>query len=255
MVFEMWSFWHFLYMLSPFLFIALLYFVGKRVNERVRDVISLVLGILSFAVLITRNVDIYVRCGVDLEIIPLQVCHVGNIVTGLALTLKKRWLLITSFCFNMIPAYLAMIFADSLANYSTLLAIRPQSYIWGHILIVVTAVWGIMVYKPKPTRRDAILSLSLVSGILVTAITANSALRLIEGWEPNYFYLYNYKGTPLKFLYEPFPTLNIGWFSINPVYVLVLVVVFLAVYFALLRLIKLYAKHQKPDVSSENKPK
>ena len=246
MVFEMWSVGHFLYMLSPFVIFALLYiFAIRGKSERVRDTVSLILGILSLLILTVRNADIFLRSGWDLEIIPLQVCHVGNIVTGFALLLKKRWLLITSFCFNMMPAFLAMIFADSLANYDTLLAIRPQSYIWGHIVIVVIALWGIAAYRPIPTRGDVVLSLSLISGILVAAIVCNSALRLIDGWAPNYFYLYDYKGTPLRFLYDPFPTLNIGWFSINPVYVAVLVAVFIALYFALLYLVKLYGGHAK----------
>ena len=244
MVFEMWSIWHFIYMLSPFVIFALLYmFAVRGGSERTRDTVSLLLGILSLLILTVRNADIFAREGLDLEIIPLQVCHVGNIVTGLALILKKRWLLITSFCFNMVPAFLAMIFANSLANYDTLLRIRPQAYVWGHIIIVVIALWGIAAYKPRPTRRDVALSLSLISGILVTAIICNSAFRLIEGWEPNYFYLYNYEGTPLSFLYNPFPTINIGWFTINPIYVLVLFSVFLLVYFVLLWLAWLYAGH------------
>ena len=246
MDFELWSVWHFIYLFSPFVIFALLRFIFIKIgSERATNTASLIIGILSLLILITRNVDIYVRSGWDLEIIPLQVCHVGSIITGLALILRKKWMLITGFCFNMVPAFLAMVFADSLTNYSTLWAIRPQAYVWGHILIVVSALWGIAVYHPTANRRDVAISLSVISGILAAAIVSNSALRLIDGWSSNYFYLYNYKGTPLRFLYDPFPTINIGWFSINPVYVLVLTAVFLAVYFLLLFLVNHYASTRK----------
>ena len=245
MVFEMWSIWHYLYLLSPFAIFAALYFALKDKSDKVKNTAAIILGAISLFIIIIRNVDIFLRNGMDLEVIPLQVCHVGSIVTGLALIFRKRWLLLTSFCFNMTPAFLAMVFADSLANYDTLLAIRPQTYVWGHIFIIVCALYGILIYKPRFVSRDVKISLSVISGILITAIICNSALRLIDGWEPNYFYLYNYKGTPLKFLYDAFPTTTIGWFSINILYVLVLVLVFVAVYFALFYLAKLISSHKK----------
>ena len=41
------------------------------------------------------NVDIYIRSGMSEEIIPLQVCHIGSVIAGLALIFKKKWLIIT----------------------------------------------------------------------------------------------------------------------------------------------------------------
>lgn len=252
MVFELWSIVHFLYMLSPFILFLLAYLPVRNAASRVKDSVAVLLGVLSLLVLVVRNVDIYMRSGIDLEIIPLQVCHIGNIVTGFALLTRRRWLIITGFCFNMIPAFLAMVFADSLTNYATLWEIRPQSYVWGHILIVVSALYGVLAYKPYPTRKSVVASLSLISVILVAAVVCNSALRLIDGWEPNYFYLYNDKGTPLKFLYDVFPALNFGWFSINIFYVGVLVGVFVAVYFVLLYLVRCISdkENTERDLSS-----
>lgn len=167
------------------------------------------------------------------EVIPLQVCHLGNIIVGLALILRKKWLLLVSFCFNMLPAILAMLFADSLANYDTILKIRPQAYIWGHILIVVGALYGVLVYKNKFDKKDLLKSLILVSICLISAILCNNIFRATLAWEPNYFYLYNYKGTPLKFLYNALPTSKYGWFEINWLYTLVLILVFILVYILL----------------------
>jgi uncharacterized membrane protein YwaF len=239
MTFELWSIWHILYILSSGIIFLLIYLGVKNRSEKTKYTVGVVLGVISLLILIVRNVDIYLRSGWDLEIIPLQVCHIGNLVTGFALITKRKWLLSTAFCFNAIPAFLATVFADSLANYDTLLKIRPQSYIWGHILIVICALYGIMVYLPRLTKKDLAKAIAFVGISAVTAIICNSAFRATLGWEPNYFYLYNYKGTPLKFLYNAFPSATYGWFTINWFYSLTLILVFVAVFVGMFYLAKL----------------
>lgn len=245
MRFEMWSFWHFLYIASSFLIFTAIYFLVRKRSDRTKYIVGAVIGGISIFILILRNVDIFVRSGWDLEVIPLQVCHIGSIVAGLALITKRKWLLATSFCFNLVPAFLAMVFADSLANYDTLLAIRPQAYVWGHIFIVVCALYGILVFLPKLTKKDLFYSLSCIGSLSVVAIICNSALRLIPDWNPNYFYLYDYKGTPLKFLYSVVPTSTYGWFSINWFYAITLILFFAGVMMGLYFLAKLIVKGLK----------
>lgn len=239
MVFKLWSFGHIFYILSSFLIFVLIYFLVRKRSERTKYIVGAVLGGISLSIIIIRNVDIYVRSGWDLEVIPLQACHIGSIVTGLALILKKKWLIATSFCFNMIPAILAMVFAQSLANYDTILKIRPQTYIWGHIFIVVCALYGIFVFLPKLTKKDLFYSIAFVGSASLVAILCNSLFRVWFEWKPNYFYLYDYKGTPLKFLYNVLPTSTYGWFSINWFYTIVLFAVFIGVFVGLFFLAKL----------------
>ncbi len=236
MNFELWSFWHFAYILSPFVLFLPLFFAVRRRDSKTKYTVGAILGAISILILIVRNVDIFVRSGWDLEVIPLQVCHIGSLVAGLALITKRRWLIATAFCFNTVPAILAMVFADSLANYDTLLKIRPQTYVWGHIFIVVCALYGITVLLPKLKKKDLYHSISFVGTASVAAIICNSAFRATLGWEPNYFYLYDYTGTPLKFLYNALPTSHIGWFTINWLYTLTLIAVFIAVFIALFML-------------------
>ena len=233
MVFKLWSVGHFFYLLSPMIIFGLIYFFVAKKSEKVKNIVGLTLGIISVLILVVRNVDIFIRDGWDLEVIPLQVCHIGSAVAGLALITKRRWLMATAFCFNLIPAFLAMVFADSLANYDTLLKIRPQTYIWGHIFIIVCALYGLLVFRPKFTKKDLFTALIFVGSAAVCAIVCNSAFRAAFAWEPNYFYLYDYSGTPLKFLYEALPTSTYGWFSINWLYTLTLLVVFVGVFIGL----------------------
>lgn len=242
MTFKLWSVWHFIYILSPFVIFAAIYFLTKNRSQRVKSILGYAIGAVSVFILILRNVDIFAREGIGVEVIPLQVCHIGSVVAGLALIFRKRWLVLTAFCFNTIPAFLAMVFADSLANYDTLLKIRPQTYIWGHIFIIVCALYGIFVFLPKLTKKDLLYSISFVGVLSVIAVICNSAFRLIPDWEPNYFYLYDYSGTPLKFLYNVLPSSTYGWFTINWFYTLTLfaffVLVFIGLYFFARLLIK-----------------
>ena len=233
MNFELWSFWHFIYMVSPFIIFAVIYYLLRNKSEKTKNTLGIILGGISIFILIIRNIDIFVREGWDLEVIPLQVCHIGSVIAGLALIFKKKWLISTAVCFNMIPAFLAMIFADSLTNYDTLLKIRPQTYIWGHIFIIVCALYGLLVFLPKFTKKDLIHSMIFVGVMSFLAIICNSAFRVLFQWEPNYFYLLDYTGTPLKFLYNALPTSSYGWFTINWLYTLTLITVFIGVFIGL----------------------
>lgn len=239
MTFTMWSAMHFLYILSSPVIFAAVYFAIKNRSQKTKYRVGAVLGAISVLILIVRNVDIFVRNGWDLEVIPLQVCHIGSLVAGLALLTKKRWLIATAFCFNLTPAFLATVFADSLANYDTLLAIRPQTYVWGHIFIIVCALYGILIYRPRFEKKDLYRAIGFIGCASVAAIICNSAFRAALAWEPNYFYLYDYNGTPLKFLYNAFPSSDFGWFHINFFYVITLFAVFIAAFLGLFFLAKL----------------
>ena len=140
-----------------------------------------------------------------------------------------------------------MVFADSLANYDTLLKIRPQTYIWGHIFIIICALYGVMIFLPKLQKKDLYHSLIFVGILAVIAIICNSLFRVTLNWEPNYFYLYNYKGTPLKFLYNALPTSVYGWFSINWFYTLTLLIVFIGVFVGMYYLSKIIVKNMSVE--------
>lgn len=243
MKFELWSIWHILYICSPFVIFWAVYGLVKNCSERTKHIVGYILGSISILILVVRNVDIYVRSGWDPEVIPLQVCHIGSIIAGLALIFKNKWLTLTAFCFNMIPAFLAMVFAQSLANYDTLLKIRPQTYIWGHIFIIVCALYALLVHRPQLSRKDLCKSLGFVGIMAVIAMICNSLFRTALDWTPNYFYLFNHKGTPLKFLYEVFPSSVYGWFEINWFYTGVLLVVFMGVFIGMYYIAKLLTKY------------
>lgn len=237
MTFTLWSVGHVIYMLSPFVAFAILYALMRGRSDHAKHTVGCILGSISVLILILRNVDIFISTGWDLEVIPLQVCHIGSLIAGLALLLRKKWLMLTAFCFHMIPAFLAMVFADALANYDTLLKIRPQTYIWGHIFIIVCALYVVFLYRPRFEKKDLYQSLGFVGIMALVAILSNSLFRVWFAWEPNYFYLFDHTGTPLKFLYQVLPTSVYGWFQINWLYTGTLVVVFVAAFVGMYHLV------------------
>ena len=95
MKFELWSFWHVFYMCSPFLIFFLIYSLIKNRSDKTKNICAYVLGGISVFILIIRNADIFIRTGWDLEVIPLQVCHIGSLVAGFALIFRKKWLILT----------------------------------------------------------------------------------------------------------------------------------------------------------------
>ena len=99
--------------------------------------------------------------------------------------------------------------------------------------------------RPKFEKKDLYQSLIFVGGMAVAAILCNSLFRTWFSWEPNYFYLFNYEGTPLKFLYEAVPTSVYGWFEINWFYVLTLLAVFVGVFIGMYFLAKWMARVSK----------
>ncbi len=221
---------------------SVIYFSVKCRSDRTKYLVGYVLGMVSILILAVRNIDIFSREGWGVEVIPLQVCHIGSLISGSALLFKKKWLSLTAFCFNMIPAFLAMVFADSLANYDTLLKIRPQTYIWGHIFIILCALYALCIHRPKFNRHDLCNSLVFIGVMAATAILCNSLFRAAFAWEPNYFYLFNYEGTPLKFLYACAPASVYGWFEINWFYTGTLIAVFVGVFIGMYFLAKRITK-------------
>ena len=245
MKFEMWSMWHYIYLAIPVVMLLFLWLVTRKAGDKGRYAVGIILGIINLGIIILRNVDIYLREGMGLEVVPLQICHIGSIIVGLALIFRSKWLLLTGFCFNLIPAILAMVFADALANYDTILKIRPQTYIWGHIFIVVGAVYGVCAYNKEFKFKNALGSLFFVFLCTGGAVLCNNLFRAWYGWEPNYFYLYNSEGTPLSFLYNVIPTSTYDWFSINWVYTGSLVGVFVAVFLIMFLIAKKLSKSDR----------
>lgn len=208
MQFELWSVWHFLYIFSPFVFLGILYLLLKNRSQTTKRVIGIMIGLISIGILIMRNVDITINNGFDPQAIPLQVCHFGNILVFIALIFKNKTAAALAFCFSMPFAFASLIEATVLANYSSVLVIRAQAYIWGHLLIIVGAVYPVLLNTIKFKLRNVFKGIFVLSIIFVIAMLMNLLLNGL-GWNINYFYAFDSGGVPFNFLENLIPKLDL----------------------------------------------
>ena len=225
------SWYHYLYMLSPFIIIALLYLIFNKKSEKTKYIVGVVIGVLSLGVLALRNVDIFIRNGFDPQIIPLQVCHFGNIVVFIALVFKSKIATAMAWTFNLIPAYSSLVVVDALTGYANIFtSIRAQAYIWGHLLIIVGAMYPVVLKTIKFDKKSFNISLAITAGLFAISIFLNTYFTDFLKRKINYFYAYNSNGVPFKDFYNLGKPITIGsWFTVNLVYVAFLIVLGLVV--------------------------
>ena len=196
MRFELWSIWHFLYILSPFIILGALYFLLKNKTEKTKYIVGVIIGVISLSIITIRNIDIIARNGFDPQAIPLQVCHFGNIMVFLALLFKNKTIAAIAFCLNMPFAFSSLIEAQSLANYSTIFSIRAQAYIWGHLFIVVGAVYPVILSTIRFKLKHVFRAMLVVFIMFIVAMLMNILLNGIGYTSINYFYAFNSDGVP-----------------------------------------------------------
>lgn len=239
MQFEMWSFGHYLYIASPFLIFIPLYFILRNRSDKTKYIVGVVIGVISLLILIVRNIDIYINNGFDPEIIPLQVCHFGNIMVFIALVFRSKIATSVLWCLNLLAAFSSLVVADSLANYSDIWCIRAQAYIWGHLFIVLGAFYAVGLKIVRIDRKSFLYSIGVVFLLMIPAIILNSYFNDVLGDSINYFYIYNSNGVPFEFLYTG-PRSQYGWFTIHWKYTLSLIGLAFILYYGMYALQKLF---------------
>ena len=209
MQFELWSFGHILYILSPFIVLFALYQLFKNSSEKTKHIVGVVIGVISLSIIVARNIDITIRNGFDPQAIPLQVCHFGNIMVFIALIFKNKTAAAIAFCLNMPFAFSSLIEAGSLAAYSTIFSIRAQAYIWGHLFIVVGAVYPVLLKTIRFGLKDMLRGLFVLSIIFIMAMAMNILFNGIGYTSINYFYAFNSSGVPFEMFENLAPKFNI----------------------------------------------
>jgi hypothetical protein len=237
MTFTMWSFGHYLFMLSPFFLLLLLNRYTKKSSLENNRKIGIVLSLVAIIILLLRNIEIWVARDFrfDIELVPLQVCHFANFVLLFAFMTKKQTWFNLALTLNLPAAFVSILFANSLANYSTIVSFRGFAYIFGHILLVTIPLWAYHVGFIKLNMNSFIKTLKLVATLYFLSLFINNLMYVLFGQYSNYFYsLKPERGTPLeaffkfgenRFLFD--------FFQINPVYILLTGIFGLLVMFSL----------------------
>ena len=244
MKFEMWSIWHIIYILSPAILMTILYFLLRKRSQKTIYIVGVIIGVLSLATITTRCVYYYMTHGFHPQEIPLQVCHFGNIVVFIALVFKSKTASAIAWSLNLAAAFSSIVLADSLAKYENVWDVLPQCYIWGHLLIVLGALYPVILKEIRMDLKSFFYGLAILFVLLIVAIVLNSYFNDVVGkdrdWFINYFYIYNSKGVPFDFIYDLGTRSQYGWFTINWVYTLTLIGVFIPVMFGIFMIPKLF---------------
>lgn len=223
MTFVMWSFWHYFFMLSPFIVLIPLYFYTKNKDTQTLKRIGIGLSTLAIIILLLRNIEIWIRndFAFDIEMIPLQICHFANFVLLIAFITNKQSWFNFSLLLNLPAAYVSIIFANSLSNYSTIVSFRGFAYIFGHMLLVTIPLWFYLVGFVKLDMKQFIKTLQLVGIFYIVSIFINNLMYVLFNQYSNYFYsLKPESGTPLEIFYSLGSDIYIGTFKFNPIYLL-----------------------------------
>ncbi len=245
MKFELWSPVHYVMIALPVVLILFFWLVMRKRTQRAKEIMGVIIGSLSIVILIARNVYILISEGFSYEVIPLQVCQIGSLIVGLALITRKRALLLMAFCFHLVPAYGALIFANSLSSYPTLISMKSLTFILGHITIIVGAVYGIIVYRSEFKFKHFVVAFVLTLCFMIPAVILNSLFRHFWHGTPNYFYLYNADLSPFAPIFKLGTMRTYGWFSINWEYACTLIAIFVAIYVVMYFVAKLFNRKVK----------
>jgi len=248
MTFSMWSPLHWIFISSPFIFAAALVLFTRSLHRREKFATGVIFSLTAIVILLLRNGEIlyYHNWVIDAEVIPLQICHFANFVLLAAFLRDSKMLFSLAYCLNLPAALCAIVFANSLENYDTILTFRAQAFLWGHTIIAGLAIWALMNGFVRISRRTFAKTLAAVCGLYMGSLAINNFFRHFFGLKANYFYsMRPERGTPLEFFYSLSPVIKIGWFAVNPLYLLatitaglVVTTLFYLVYMLVMRVFK-----------------
>lgn len=132
----------------------------------------------------------------------------GNIVVFIALIFKNKTAAALAFCLNMPFAYASLVEASALEGYDTIIYIRAQAYIWGHLLIVVGSAYAILISKIRFGLKH-LLNAFIVALILFIIGNVFNILFQGLGYSTNYFYSFSSSGVPFGMFENLAPKIDI----------------------------------------------
>ena len=223
MKFEMFSTFHYIFMVSPFVLTAILHYSVKHLSYEKKRMIGIALSIIAVGVLIMRNIDLFhvKHPGYVTELVPLQICHFANIVLLYAFIKDDKSMFGLAFTLNLVAAYMSIIFADSLEGYASILSPRGMAYIIGHVMIVWITLWAFFNDFVVLNTKVYIKTLKLIAIMYILSLFINNIFGITYGFYSNYFYsLKPEPGTPLEIFFDLGTEWNINGFKINLVYVI-----------------------------------
>ncbi len=186
-----------IYPLSPFIILLPTYFILRNMSNKIKYLIGILIGVFSLLILTTRNVMIYLDNDfLHPETIPLQICHIGNTIVFLALVFKNKTSLAIAFVFNLPFAFISLFFTHSyMESWDNFLSYRSLTYIFGHLIIVIGAIYPIMLKYLDYTKKHLYKGIKIIFIFFGFAMISN-ILFVGLGYNINYYYAHRPEGLP-----------------------------------------------------------
>lgn len=228
MKFEMWSWVHIVFMISPVVFIILFQLLSKNKDSKFKRKLGVIVSIIAIVILVLRNIEILFkennRALAFAEVIPLQICHLANFFLLYAFLSNKKKIFSLLFVFFLPAAIVAILFANGLTNYASIINFRGAAYLFGHSLIVSLVIYAFINDFIVISYKTLLKSLGMLVGFYVIIHIINNLLHYAN-LDPNYFYsIRPERGTPLSIFYNwgnsVTGIIRFGKFETNPLYLL-----------------------------------
>ena len=216
---QLWTIPHFIYILSPFIILCVLYFTLRHKSEKTKYIVGAVIGALSLFVITVRMISYFVDYGFRPHGLPIQLCHFGNIVIFISLVFKSKSFACLGFGLHLFPAMFSIVYAESLTFY-TFFYLRAQCYMWGHLLIVVGAIYPVMLKTIKFDRKSLRNAFFVMFALAIVSFFLNSLFNVVYDYGVNYFNLFAPDAFPLyKLIYRAdYNVIYGGWLQVNWIY-------------------------------------
>lgn len=232
--FEMWSLFHYLMIIFPFVLAIGLYYLFRNKSKHTQQLVSVILSTVMVTVFIMRAIHVTNKYGgINPEVFPFQICHFANFIfLFAALSKRKIWGSI-GWVLNFPAGLVSVIFADGLVNYPTLIEVQAFAYVVGHMLIVTTGLYMLLIRQIEINHQTLKQTIGFVGVMFVSSVIINNVFNVWfkeVGVASNYFYsLTPEKGTPLEWMFNFGKNVTVLNMTFNPIYLILLAIVGLVV--------------------------
>jgi hypothetical protein len=252
-MFELFGIWHILIIIAPIAGLSLLIFFTRKLKREVSYKIGFWISVLAVTILVIRSItymiwgylessatNFFARLfGKIIYVLPLQICHLANIIFYIAYRKKNNLMFSIGYTINLPAALLALVFAGDLqdminsdTSYTFLNGFNIFVYIFGHSLLVIMPIYSLF-HKHFSLNIKGVSKVVMAFGGLYlffflfdNLFNYIFVLKLNDFATANYFFpLWGQGGPPLSTFTEIGSSVWAldkagGWFIFNPIYML-----------------------------------
>lgn len=230
MHFKMYTWPHYILMISPVIMSYLIIKVMSRKNFEKQQLVGKIMAVILILFIVIRNIYNFFKGNAVSDLIPLQLCHLSAwlILPGAIFT-RNKYLSLIAITLSLPAGYISLVFADPLVHYTSLFEVSAICYVVLHEFIVISALYLIFIYRPKFNFNDFFKSFAILVVYFLITIVINN-IFISHGVPSFYFYsVIPEPGTPLETFYYWGTNYYVLGLTINPIYNLLVLTIATAI--------------------------